>query len=130
MHGIIRIDRAGMRQIHFHRVGRFKPALARSQVLLHEMKVLHLQSTYRNGHPAILIAMIMHRTSLSNFPADGEQFVQRSLIDKIARVMLPVPGQVARERLRVDRSILPVLRRFCIQAGDLVIENAGDGKGN
>ena len=70
------------------------------------MKVFHLKYAERNRHPAVLVAMIVHGTRLTNFPTDRHQFVKRSAVDQIARVVLTIPVQVRRERIGIDRILL------------------------
>src|SRR5580692_1707079 len=106
MDRIAGIDRAGMSDIHFYCIQRLEARTALCNVLMHEVKVLDLQAAYGDSHPAILIAMIVDRTHLPDLPADGHQFVERRAIDEVARVVLAVPGQVGRERVGVDRSLL------------------------
>ena len=71
-----------------------------------DVKIVHQQSSDRHGHPAVLVAMVVHRTGLPNFPTDSHQLVQRSLVDQIARVVLAIPGEIRRKRLGVDRGFL------------------------
>src|ERR1039458_7241339 len=52
---------------------------------------------HRRRHPAILVAIIVHRNALPNLPADGHQFVEVRFVDRVARVVLPVPAQIGRE---------------------------------
>jgi hypothetical protein len=106
MNGIGWVDGAGMRDIHLDRVGGFEPAGSTIQVLMNEMKIFHVQTADGNGHPAILVAMIVHRTGLADLPANGHQFVKRSPVDEIASVVLPVPVQVRSERVSADGSVL------------------------
>ena len=77
-----------------------------SQILMNQMKILHLQAPDGNRHPAILVAMIVHRTRLPDLPANGHQFVKRSAVDEIAGVVLPVPVQVRSERIGADGRVL------------------------
>ena len=60
MHGIGGIDGAGMSDIHLDGVGGFEAATAPLQILMNQMKVLHLQAPDGDRHPAILVAMIVH----------------------------------------------------------------------
>jgi hypothetical protein len=106
MNRIGRVDGAGMRDIHLNRVGGFEPAGSTVQILMDEVKVFHVQAADGNGHPAILVAMIVHRTGLPDLPANSHQFVKRSPVDEIPGVVLPVPVQVGSERVSADRSVL------------------------
>src|SRR5579864_2035131 len=93
MYRVCRVHRARIREIHLNGFGRLQPALTALQILLHEMKILHLQTAKGDSHPAILVAMIVYRTGLADFPADGHQLVKRSPVDQVSRVVLPVPGK-------------------------------------
>ena len=106
VHRIGRIHSARLRHIHLHRVERLEPATPASEILVNQMKVLHQQPPDGNSHPAILITMVVHGTRLSNLPADRHQFVERSSVNQIASVMLPVPGQIRSKRRLADRSLL------------------------
>src|SRR5579885_1677960 len=103
MHRLQRIDRAGMRRVHQFRVCRLQFAAARLQVLEHKPEVLHPQAPDGHGHPAVLVAMIVHRAGLSDVPADRNQLIERRLVDEVASVVLPVPAQVGGERVGSDR---------------------------
>src|SRR4051794_4145053 len=106
VYGIGRVHSTGMGDVHFHRVQRRKLAMAICKILMDEMEVFYLQAADGNGHPAVLVTMVVYGTGLSNFPADGHEFVERSAVDEVARVVLAVPIQVRSERLRVDRHFL------------------------
>ena len=75
MHRIGGIDRAGMSWIHFDSVGRSELGLSVIEVLRNQVKIFDQKAADWNLHPAILIAMIMDRADLANFPADCDQFV-------------------------------------------------------
>ena len=60
VYGICRIDRAGMSLVHLERVERFELAAAGLEILADEMEVLHQQAAHGNGHPAVLVAVIVH----------------------------------------------------------------------
>src|ERR1039457_6412605 len=70
------------------------------------MIVLDLQAPNGNRHPAILVAMIVHRTRLPNLPTNGHQLVKRRPVDEISRVVLAIPVQVRSERICADGSLL------------------------
>ena len=106
MNGIGRIDGARLRDVHLDRVGGFELGAPALQVLVNEMEIFHVQAADGDGHPAILVAMIMYGTSLPDFPANGHQFVQRRPVDEIARVVLAVPVQVGPERIGADGCVL------------------------
>ena len=60
MHRIRRINRTGMRRIHFDCVSGRKLRPAAIDILRDEVKVLDHQPANGHRHPAILIAMIVH----------------------------------------------------------------------
>ena len=99
VHRLERIDCARMCGVHLKRVRRFQFASALLDLLKHNPVILDKQASDGNRHPAILIAMIVNRADLADFPADGDQLVERRLIDQIARVVLAVPAQVGRQRV-------------------------------
>src|SRR5215469_11446625 len=70
---------------------------------MNKMKILHLQAAQRDRHPAVLIAMIVDRTGLAYFPADGHQLIERSAIDQIARVVLTIPGEIRIQGIDINR---------------------------
>jgi hypothetical protein len=106
VHGLERIDRAGLARIHFDGVRSFQVTRTLFEILLDQVKVFHSQASDGNCHPAILFTMVVHRTGLSDLPADGDQFVERSLIDQIAGVMLLVPGEIGGKSFRHHRGLL------------------------
>lgn len=106
MNGIGGIDCAGLRDIHLDGVGGLKAATALLQILVNQMKIFHLQAPDGDGHPAVLIAMIMHRAGLADLPANGHQFVERGAVDEIASVVPAVPVEIGRERVGADGSSL------------------------
>src|ERR1700733_6326360 len=89
MHRLPRIDRARIRRRQLHRVRCGHLTLSRLNILKSYVEIFYQQAPHRSRHPAILPAMIVHRTALPNLPADGEQFVEIRLVDEIAREMLP-----------------------------------------
>ena len=94
VHWLNRIDGAGLARVHLHCVSGFDLASALLEILRNGAVILDAQSSDRDSHPAILFAMIVDGTDLSDLPADGYQFVERSLVDEISRVVLAVPGQI------------------------------------
>src|SRR5450631_1642255 len=76
MHGIGGIYGARIGNIHLDRVSRLQAAGSPLQILMNKMEVFHLHASDGNRHPAILVAMIVHRTRLPNLPANGHQFVR------------------------------------------------------
>src|SRR5579871_1913345 len=106
MYRFKRIDRTGMGAVHFHRVSYFQLAFPAFEILVHNVEILYQKPAGGNRHPAVLIAMVVDRTDMSDLPANRQQFVQRSLVDEIASVMLPVPGEERRQAFGIDRSLL------------------------
>ena len=76
------------------------------EVLRNRAVVLDPQAPDRDRHPAILLAVVVHRTRLADLPADGNQFVERRLVNQVAGVVLAVPGQVGRQGVGRNRSAL------------------------
>jgi len=60
VHRIRGIDGAGMGRIHFHRVGGYQPADTFFNILRNQVVILNQKTACGYGHPAILIAVIMH----------------------------------------------------------------------
>jgi hypothetical protein len=50
-------------------------------------EILHAEAADGGGHPAILIAMIVHAAGLANFPADGHAFEDGVFEDEVASVI-------------------------------------------
>jgi hypothetical protein len=69
-------------------------ALSRRNILKFDMEIFDSQLSDRSRHPAILVPMVVYRTALPYLPAHGDKLIEIGLVDQIARVMLPVPGQV------------------------------------
>ncbi len=105
MDGIGGIDRTRMRNVHVHGIERLEFTLAGSDILLHKMEVFHSQAADGHGHPAVLVPMIVNRTGLAGFPADGHEFVKRGAVNQIASVVLTIPCEIRRERVGSDRSV-------------------------
>jgi hypothetical protein len=103
MHRFQRVNGARMIRIHFDGVRSLQLALALVNALVYDPVILHQQATDGHSHPAILVAMIVHRADLANFPADGDQFVERGLVDQISGVVLAVPSEIGREGFWRDR---------------------------
>src|SRR5580698_7050923 len=140
MHRIGRIDGARLRNIHLHGIGWFEAAAASLDVLVDEMKIFHLQTSNGHGHPAVLVPMVVNGTSLTHFPTNSQQFIERSAIDKIAGVVLAVPGQIRSQRIGANRSFLhETPHRFCLiergcrklpQVFDKFLNGDGFGRGD
>src|SRR5438309_11763795 len=50
----------------------------------------------------VLVAVIVHRADLADFPTNSNQLVQRRLIDQIAGVVLAIPADIRRQGLWRD----------------------------
>jgi len=103
VHWLPRINHARSSRRQLHRIRCEQLAPARLEILKSDMKIFDQQFSNRGSHPAILVAMIVHRTALSNLPANGHQFVEIRLVDKVAGVVLPVPAQIGSETGFFDR---------------------------
>src|SRR5262249_10874159 len=82
------------------------------QVLRYHSIILHLQPANRHCHPAVLVAMVVHRAGLAHLPADCKQLVEWCLVYEVASVVLPVPGEIGRQSLGRDRSTLQKSKNF------------------
>jgi hypothetical protein len=103
--GLLRIDGARLRDIHLDSFGGLDGGFPEGEVLMEDVKIFDEQAANGDGHPAILVAVVVHGTGLADFPADGDEFVERSFIDQIAGVVLAVPGEVGSERVGVERCV-------------------------
>jgi hypothetical protein len=65
------VDGAGVRHIHLHDVGGLDGGFAVGEILMHDVKILYLQAADGNGHPAVLVAVVVDGADLAYFPADG-----------------------------------------------------------
>ena len=101
-----RVDGAGVRGVHLDGFRGFDGGFAESDVLMHDVKILHQQAADGDSHPTVLVAVVVDGTDLSDFPADGNQLVENSFVDQVAGVVLAVPGEVRRQRVGVDRGVL------------------------
>jgi hypothetical protein len=81
MYWLLGIDGAGMGRVHFQGVRSLELASAFLQPLGNQAIVLDQQSTHRDGHPAILVPVIMDRTALANLPTDRHQFVKLRFVN-------------------------------------------------
>jgi hypothetical protein len=50
--------------------------------------------------------VVVNRTGLADFPADGEEFVERSFVDQVSRVVLAVPDEIGGERIGIHGSVV------------------------
>ena len=106
MHGVGGIDGAGIGRVHLFDIFRLEIADAGGQILMDGVKIFNLQAAYGDGHPAVLVAVVMHGAGLADLPADGEQLIDRSFIDQVAGVVLAIPGEIGSEGFGMDRSVL------------------------
>jgi hypothetical protein len=75
------------------------------QILINKMEILYLEPAKWDRHPAVLIAMIMNGTGLTDLPANSHQFVKRSAINQITRVVLTIPGEIRCKGFAIDRHL-------------------------
>ena len=97
VHGLKRINGTGLSRIHFNRVGGRELAGALLKTLGDDPVILDQEFSDGDGHPAILVTVIVYGTGLTYFPADCYQFVERSFVDQVSSVVLTIPGQKLRE---------------------------------
>jgi hypothetical protein len=132
MHWIVGINRARVGGIHFNGIGGTEFTLALINVLRDQMKIFYQQPADGHQHPAVLVAMIVYRTGLPDFPANRDELVERRLVDEVARVMLPVPNEIWRKSfgrncgaLEKGEYIPGLIKRRCgkfMQLGNEIIE--------
>jgi len=103
MHWLLGIDRAWIGQRQLNRVRCKQTAFPRFNILKFDMEVFDSQLSHWSCHPTILASMVMYGAALPNLPTDGHKLVEIGLIDQVARVMLPVPGQVGCKTELCDR---------------------------
>ncbi len=70
MHRLQWVDRARILCRQLHSVGCFQAALACLDILKTDTKIFDYQFSDWRRHPAILVAMIVHRAHLTDFPTD------------------------------------------------------------
>src|SRR5215471_2367637 len=63
------------------------------KILRYQMKVFYQQSPDGHQHPAVLLAMVVDGARLTHLPANGNELIERCLIDQVAGVVLAVPGE-------------------------------------
>jgi hypothetical protein len=76
------------------------------QILINKMEIFNLEPSQRDSHPTVLVAMIMNGAGLTDLPANGHQFIKRSAINQITRVVLAIPGEIRRKGVRINRRVL------------------------
>jgi len=82
--------RISRRQLH--RVRCEQPTPARFEILKSDMKIFDLQFSNRGRHPPLLVASMVHRTALSNRPANRHRFVETRLVARVAGGVWPAPS--------------------------------------
>ena len=50
--------------------------------------------------------MVVHRTGLPYFPTDGDEFIVRGFVDKVAGVVLAIPCEIRTQALGIDERSL------------------------
>src|SRR5579862_4754251 len=75
VHGFDGIDRTGMSGVHLDGIRRLQIASAFLELLGYDAIVFDQQSAHRDSHPAVLVAVVVDRAALANFPTDRNQFV-------------------------------------------------------
>src|ERR1700749_3021626 len=68
------VHRTGMGEVYLQGVERVQLAAPARQILMNKVEVFFLQPAEWDRHPAVLVAMVVNRTGLTYFPADGHQF--------------------------------------------------------
>jgi hypothetical protein len=106
------IDGTWLRDVHLDDFGGSDGALAGGNVLVEDVIVFDAEAADGDGHPAILIAMVVDGAGLADFPADGDEFVERSFVDEITGVVLAVPGEVRGKRIRTEGRVLKELTKL------------------
>jgi hypothetical protein len=109
MHGLERIDGAGMRDVHLDDFGGLDGAFAAGNILMDNVEILHQQTAGGDGHPAILVAVVVDGAGLADLPTDGHQFVKRSFVDEVAGVVLAIPDEIGSEGIGIQRCVLQEL---------------------
>jgi hypothetical protein len=106
MHGLKGIDGAGMRRVHLDGVSRLDFAFAEGKILVKHAKILDQQTADGDGHPTVLVFVIVHGAGLADLPTNGDQLIKRSFIDQVTGVVLAIPGEIGSERLGMNRRVL------------------------
>lgn len=73
--GLAWVDSAGLKRVHFYGSRGFNGAMAGPDILIDNVEVLHQQTADGDGHPAVLIAVVVNGATLADFPTDGDQLV-------------------------------------------------------
>jgi len=107
-----RVDGAGVRHVHLDRPGGLDGGFAGGDVLMDDVIIFYEQPADGDGHPAILVFVVVDGTDLADFPADGDEFVESSFVDQVAGVVLAVPSEIGTERIWIDWGILEEFAEF------------------
>lgn len=108
VHRLLALHGSGMIVIHGVRRAGADAAGAGNGILALDVKILDKQSADRNGHPAILPAMIVNAADLANFPADGHNFEEITLENEIPRVMAFGVEKIGLQSVRRNRMPLEI----------------------
>lgn len=72
VHGLARVDGAGLCGIHLDDIGGLNLAAAGGEVFEYGAVVLHQQAADGHGHPAVLLVVVVDRADLAHVPANGD----------------------------------------------------------
>ena len=92
-----RVDGTGVRGIHLYGFSGLDGAFAGSNILMNDMVVLDHQTADGDGHPAVLVAVVVDGTGVTDLPANGDELVKRSFVDQIASIVLAIPCEIRHE---------------------------------
>ncbi len=76
-----------MSSVHYVGVSGNDLADAARSIAMVDMIILHAQAAHRDGHPAILITMVMDAAMLADFPTNGhalEHFIFENQVAGVA----------------------------------------------
>src|SRR5260370_7373221 len=66
-----RVDGARVRLIHLDGFSGLDGALAGGNILMDDVKIFHLQAATADGHPPVLLPLVLAATARANFPPTG-----------------------------------------------------------
>jgi len=66
-----RVDGAGVRHVHLNGIRGLDGGFAFREILMDYVEVLYQQTADGDGHPAVLIAVVVDGADLAYLPADG-----------------------------------------------------------
>ena len=99
------IDVGGVGGIHVNGVGGDEMAGGVGSVAVVDSIVLDAESADGDGHPTVLVAMIVNAAALANFPAYGHALEEIVFEDEIARVIAFGKITVGIKRFRADEMV-------------------------